>query len=63
MYDNNLISILIWMVGIIVSLAVGSGMVDGTLSIPAIPAIITVISGWIVVGGAIVSAILAIFNK
>ena len=63
MHDNNLISILIWVVGIIVSLAVGSGMIDGTLSVPGIPAIITIVSGWVVVIGAILSVILAIFNK
>lgn len=63
MHDKNLISILIWIVGIIVALAVGSGMIDGTLSIPTIPTIITIVSGWIVVCGAIVSVVLAIFNK
>ena len=53
----------LWTVGIIVSLAVGSGMIDSTLNIPGIPTIITVVAGWIVVVGAIVSVILAIFNK
>jgi len=61
--SNNLIGILTWIVGIIVSLAVGSGMIDGTLTIPTIPVIITIISGWVVVVGAIVSVVLAIFNK
>jgi len=63
MKDNNLIGILIWVVGIIVSLAVGSGMIDGTLNIPMIPEIITIVSGWVVVVGAVISVILAIFNK
>lgn len=63
MQDNNLVGILMWVVGIIVSLAVGSGMIDGTLSIPMIPSIITIVSGWVVVVGAIISVILAIFNK
>ena len=61
--ENSLIGIMVWVVGVIVSLAVGSGMIDGTLSIPIIPSIITVVSGWVVVVGAIVSVILAIFNK
>jgi len=60
---DNLIGVITWIVGILVSLAVGSGMIDGTLVIPAIPMIITVIAGWIVVIGAIISLILAIFNK
>ncbi|NPE27180.1 hypothetical protein HNV12_04230 [Methanococcoides sp. SA1] len=60
---DNLIGVITWIVGILVSLAVGSGMIDGTLVIPMIPMIITVIAGWIVVIGAIISLILAIFNK
>ncbi len=63
MKENNLVGILTWIVGIIVALAVGSGMINGTLSVPAIPAIITTIAGWVVVVGAIISLILAIFNK
>jgi hypothetical protein len=63
MKENNLIGILTWIVGIISALAVGSGMIDGTLEIPAIPEIITVVAGWVVVVGAILSLILAIFSK
>lgn len=63
MKDNSLVGILIWIVGIIVSLAVGSGMIDGTLSIPMIPSVITIISGWIVVVGAVISVVLSIFNN
>ena len=61
--ENNLIGILTWIVGVIVALAVGSGMINSTLSIPGIPTIITIIAGWVVVIGAIISIILAIFNK
>jgi len=63
MKESNLIGILIWIVGVISALAVGSGMIDGTLTIPAIPVVITVIAGWVVVIGAIISLILAIFSK
>lgn len=55
--------LLIWIVGILVSLAVGSGMINGVLAIPYIPAIITAVAGWIVVIGAIVSIISTIFSK
>jgi len=61
--DNSLIGLITWIVGILVSLAVGSGMISGTLSVPGIPAIITTIAGWVVVIGAILSLILAIFNR
>jgi len=60
---DNLIGVMTWIVGILVSLAVGSGMINGRLPIPMIPSIITVIAGWIVVVGAIISLVLAIFNK
>lgn len=63
MGENNLVGIMTWIVGVIVALAVGSGMIDGTLSVPGIPAIVAIIAGWIVVVGAILSVILAIFNK
>jgi len=63
MKENSLIGIVTWIVGVIVALAVGSGMIEGTLAIPGIPAIITVVAGWVVVVGAILSVILAIFAK
>ena len=63
MKEGNLVGILMWIVGVISALAVGSGMIDSTLTIPAIPAIITIIAGWVVVVGAIISLILAVFSK
>lgn len=63
MSGNNLISVLTWIVGVIVALAVGSAMIDSTLTVPGIPGIITVVAGWVVVVGAIISIILAIFSK
>lgn len=59
----NFSAFLAWMVGILVSLAVGSGMIDKILTIPFVPNIITAIAGWIVVIGAIISVIAAIFNR
>lgn len=63
MSESNLVGILVWIVGVISALAVGSGMIDGTLVIPAIPIIITVIAGWVVVIGAIIGLILSVFSK
>ena len=63
MKENSLIGIITWIVGVIVALAVGSGMIDNTLAIPGIPGIITIVAGWVVVVGAIISVILAIFAK
>ena len=67
MSKNNLVGMLAWAVGLIVSLAVGSGMIDKTLTVPGISlignGIIVIVAVYIVVIGAIVSLILAIFNK
>ena len=60
---SSLINIAAWITGVLVSLAVGFGMVDGVLSVRFIPAVITVIAGWLVVVLTIVSVILAIANK
>ena len=63
MEDNSLVGIVAWIVGVLAALAVGSGMIQRVLTVPGIPTIVTVIAGWIVVIGAIISVILAIFNK
>ena len=63
MEKSPLMEILIWVVGVLVSLAVGSGMINTVLTVPGIPEIITIIAGWVVVAGAIVSVIMAIFGN
>lgn len=63
MSNNNLVEILTWIVGIIISLVVGSGMINGTLNIPTIPTTITIASGWVVIISAITNLILTIFKK
>ena len=59
----NLVNLAAWVTGILVSLAVGFGMVGKTLTIPYIPEITTVVAGWIVVILTIVSIVLAIASK
>ena len=63
MTDNTIVGIFAWVVGVIVALAVGSGMIEGVLAVPGIPEIVTVVAGWVVVVGAIISVILAVFKK
>ena len=60
---SNLVNIAAWITGILVSLAVGFGMVDSVLTVRFIPAVITVIAGWLVVILTVISIILAIANK
>ena len=59
----NIVNIAAWITGVLVSLAVGFGMVDGTLGVRFIPAVITAIAGWVVVILTIISVVLAIANK
>ncbi|MDO8517515.1 MAG: hypothetical protein Q7S33_05315 [Nanoarchaeota archaeon] len=61
--DSGVLNIVVWLTGILVSLAVGFGMIYNTLTIPILPTIVTQIAGWIVVIGAIVSLIMALFNR
>lgn len=63
MGENTLVGLFAWIVGVLVALAVGSGMIQEVLTVPGIPAIVTVVAGWVVVVGAIISVILAVFNK
>jgi hypothetical protein len=61
--ENTLISIFAWVVGILVSLAVGAGMIQNILTVPGIPNLIIQIAGWVVVVGAIISVVLAVFKR
>jgi len=58
---------IVWLVGVFVSLAVGFGMTDGTLSIPLLSEIangvVVEAAGWIVVILAILGVILKIIDK
>ena len=59
---NSLTDVFIWIVGILVSLAVGSGMIKETLTVPGIPSTITVIAGWIVIITTIIGVVLALVD-
>lgn len=61
--ETSIVSLFVWVVGLIVALAVGSGMIDKTLKVWFLPEIVTIVAGWIVVVGAILSVVLAIFDK
>lgn len=68
--NSTVLSFLAWFTGVVVSLAVGNGMINNTLRLPAwlggsseVGMVITSIIGWIVVITTIVSAVLAVINK
>jgi len=60
---STIINLALWITGILVSLAVGFGMIDGVLSVRWIPTQVTVIAGWVVVVLTLVSIILEIINQ
>ncbi len=59
---DKLLNLVTWITGVLVSLAVGFGMVRGILTVPYVQAVVPV-AGWIVVILTIVSVVLAIVNR
>ena len=59
---GKLVNFVAWLTGVIVSLAVGVALTQGTLSVPYI-GVVNEIAGWIVVFTTLLGAILAIVNK
>jgi len=60
---SMLVNLVVWLTGVLVSLAVGFGMADGILGIRWVPDTITVIAGWVVVILTILGVILAIVER
>jgi predicted membrane protein len=58
---SKVLNFVAWLTGVIVSLAVGSGLIGGTLSVPYI-GIVNVIAGWIVVVITVLGVILALLK-
>lgn len=59
---RSVILVIVWVSGILVSLAVGFGMISGVLAVPYIPQFILAIGGWIVIILTICGAFLAMFH-
>ncbi|MBT4135498.1 hypothetical protein HOD75_03560 [archaeon] len=60
---SNLVALSAWLTGILVSLAVGFGMVDKVLVVRWMPEVVTVVAGWVVVVLTVISVILAIADR
>ena len=60
---TTIINLALWLTGVLVSLAVGFGMIDGILSVRWIPTTIIAIAGWVVVVLTLVSVLLAIISQ
>ena len=59
---TNLVNLAAWITGILVSFAVGFGMIGGTLTVPYVQPVVP-FAGWIVVILTVVSVILAIADR
>lgn len=59
---SNLVNLAAAITGVLVSLAVGFGMISGTLRVPYIQAVVP-IAGWVVVILTVVSIVLAIADR
>lgn len=60
---SKVLGFFIWVTGILVSLAVAFGMIDGVLSIRWIPLEVTIFFGWVVVVTTLLALILEIFKQ
>lgn len=60
---SKTINFVAWLTGVIVSLAVGTALINGVLAVPFIGNITNIIAGWIVVILTIIGVILAIANR
>jgi hypothetical protein len=58
---RKVLGFVIWLTGIIVSLAVAYGMIKGVLTIPFIPQV-SIIAGWIVIITTILGIVLALVD-
>ncbi|MBU2104341.1 MAG: hypothetical protein KKF67_00995, partial [Nanoarchaeota archaeon] len=63
--SSSVLSFVAWLTGVIVSLAVGFGMIGGTLVLPVWlgGSTVAMIAGWIVVLTTAIGVILAILQK
>ena len=60
---SKIVSLVAWLTGVLVSLAVGFGMIDATLVVRWIPEIVTVVAGWVVVVLTVLGVILALIGN
>ena len=60
---STLVTFIAWLVGVIVSLAVGEALINGTLAVSFIGTIVNQIAGWIVILVTLLGVLLAIINK
>jgi len=58
---SKVLNFVAWLTGVIVALAVGFGLIGGTLSVPYI-GVVNVIAGWVVIVTTLLGVILALLK-
>lgn len=63
--SGRVLNFIVWLTGVIVSLAVGFAMVGGTLTLPWWLGgnVVSMIAGWVVVVTTLVGGVLALLNQ
>ena len=61
-FIHSVIRFVLWVAGLLIGLAVGFGMVDGTLRILFLPLAITQLAGWLAIVAIVVGVILTIIE-
>ena len=63
--SGKILNLIVWLTGVIVSLAVGFAMVGGTLTLPWWLGgnTVSMLAGWVVVVTTFVSGVLALLNQ
>jgi len=59
---SKTVTFIAWLTGVIVSLAVGVALTQGTLAVPYI-GVVNEVAGWVVVLTTLLGAVLALINK
>lgn len=61
-FFTKFISFIGWLTGIVVSLAVGFGMIEGVLKIKFVPPIVMIIFGWIVIITTLIGVLISVMK-
>lgn len=60
---SQIVGFIAWLTGVIIALAVAFALTDGTLVVPYLPPIISIIAGWIAVVTTLLGVLLAIIDR
>ncbi len=59
---NGFVGFILWLAVTLAILAVASGLIVGALAVPFIPAIVTVIAGWVIVASVVIGLVMKLMG-